>query len=34
MILGIDPGLENTGWGIIETGDEKQETRISGMWVI
>lgn len=28
MLLGIDPGLENTGWGVIETGDEKQDSRI------
>ena len=34
MILGIDPGLENTGWGIIETGNKKPETRLVDFGVI
>ena len=28
MILGIDPGLENTGWGVVETRNEILDSRI------
>ncbi|MBP9817420.1 crossover junction endodeoxyribonuclease RuvC [Candidatus Shapirobacteria bacterium] len=28
IILGIDPGLENTGWGIVETRNEILDSRI------
>ncbi len=34
MILGIDPGLENTGWAVIETRNEKLETRLVECGVI
>ena len=34
MILGIDPGLENTGWGIIEIGNERLEIRLIEYGVI
>jgi len=34
MILGIDPGLENTGWGVIETRNEKPEIRLVDCGVI
>lgn len=34
MILGIDPGLENTGWGVIETRNEKEEIRLIDCGVI
>jgi crossover junction endodeoxyribonuclease RuvC len=34
MILGIDPGLENTGWGVIETRTGKLETRLVACGVV
>lgn len=34
MILGIDPGLENTGWGVIETRKQKAESRMVQTGVI
>jgi len=37
MILGIDPGLANCGFAVIETGNENLETRINlveaGVWI-
>jgi len=37
MILGIDPGLANTGFAVLETGDSGQEVEIKlkecGVWL-
>ena len=31
LILGIDPGLQKTGWGIIETHGSSLQYRASGL---
>ncbi|KKQ63627.1 MAG: hypothetical protein US85_C0015G0009 [Candidatus Shapirobacteria bacterium GW2011_GWF1_38_23] len=34
MVLGIDPGLENTGWGVVENNKLKNIKWMRWQWKV